>query len=37
MVTILNRFILICKVCNTDVMSTWSHMYNHMDITECGM
>ena len=34
MVPILNRSILISKVCNSDDMQTWSHIHAHMDIME---
>ena len=35
MVAILNRSILISKVCNSDNMQTWSHIHVHMDMMEC--
>ena len=35
MVPILNRSILISKVCNSDNIQTWSHIHVHMDIMEC--
>ena len=35
MVPILNRSILISKVCNSDNMQTSSHIHVHMDIMEC--
>ena len=35
MVPILNRSILISKVCNSDNMKIWSHIHVHMDIMEC--
>ena len=34
MVPILNRSILISKVCTNDNMQTWSHIHVHMDIME---
>ena len=34
MVPILNRSILISKVCKSDNMQTWSHICVHMDIME---
>ena len=37
MVPILNRSILISKVCNSDNMQTWIHICVHMDIMECKM
>ena len=35
MVPILNRSILISKVCNSDNMQTWSHIHVHIDIMKC--
>ena len=37
MVPILNRSILISKVCNSDNMQTWSNIHVHMDIMEYKM
>ena len=34
MVPILNRSILISKVCNSDNMKTWSNIHVHRDIME---
>ena len=35
MVPILNRSILISKVCDSDNMKTWSHIHVKIDIMEC--
>ena len=37
MVPVLNRSLLISKVCNSDNMQTWSHINIHMDIMEYKM
>ena len=34
-VPILNRSILISKVCTSDNMQTWSNIHAHMHIMEC--
>ena len=35
MIPIFNRSILISKVCNSDIIQTWSHINVHMDIMKC--
>ena len=35
MVAILNRSILISKVCNSNNIQKWSHIFVHMYIIEC--